>query len=110
MLIICGCTCYQNRAKALKILRARLYEEKRVAALQERSGLRKQQIGTLERWERIRTYNSPQDRVTDHRLGRTITGLQEFLKGGEVLQGMIQELQSNEEAEAIATLLESTAS
>ena len=98
----------QNRAKALKILRARLYEEKRLAALHERSGQRKQQIGTLERSERIRTYNFPQDRVTDHRLGITMNGLSDFMSGSELLQGVILQLQSKEEAEAITTLVENT--
>ena len=72
---------HKNKAKALKILRARVYEaEKRKKDL-ERSENRKSQIGTGDRSERIRTYNFPQGRVTDHRINLTLHKLDEFMSG-----------------------------
>ena len=72
---------HKNKAKALKILRARLYEAERLKKEKERSSERKNQIGTGDRSERIRTYNFPQGRVTDHRINLTLHKLDEFLKG-----------------------------
>ena len=72
---------HKNKAKALKILRARLYESERQKKEQKRSSERKNQIGTGDRSERIRTYNFPQGRVTDHRINLTLHKLDEFLKG-----------------------------
>jgi len=72
---------HKNKAKALKILRARLYESERQKKEQKRSSERKNQIGTGDRSERIRTYNFPQGRVTDHRINLTLQKLDEFLKG-----------------------------
>ena len=72
---------HKNKAKALKILRSRVYEaEKRKKDL-ERSSNRRDQIGTGDRSERIRTYNFPQGRVTDHRINLTLHKLNEFLNG-----------------------------
>ena len=70
-----------NKAKALKILRARLYESEKLKKDKERSSERKNQIGTGDRSERIRTYNFPQGRVTDHRINFTLHKLNEFLNG-----------------------------
>ena len=72
---------HKNKAKALKILRARLYESEKLKKDKERSSERKNQIGTGDRSERIRTYNFPQGRVTDHRINFTLHKLAEFLNG-----------------------------
>tara|TARA_Y100001949_G_scaffold146249_1_gene129757 strand:- start:168 stop:1244 length:1077 start_codon:yes stop_codon:yes gene_type:complete len=72
---------HKNRAKAMKILRSRVYEAERKKKDQERSKDRKSQIGTGDRSERIRTYNFPQGRVTDHRINLTLHKLEEFLSG-----------------------------
>ena len=72
---------HKNKAKALKILRARLYESEKLKKEKERSSERKSQIGTGDRSERIRTYNFPQGRITDHRINFTLHKLTEFLNG-----------------------------
>ena len=72
---------HKNKAKALKILRARVYEAERQKKNKERSENRKNQIGSGDRSERIRTYNFPQGRVTDHRINLTLHKLEEFLSG-----------------------------
>jgi len=72
---------HKNRAKAMKILRARVYEFERQKKDQERSRDRKNQIGSGDRSERIRTYNFPQGRVTDHRINLTLHKLDDFLSG-----------------------------
>tara|TARA_B100000945_G_scaffold320436_1_gene330506 strand:+ start:3523 stop:4596 length:1074 start_codon:yes stop_codon:yes gene_type:complete len=72
---------HKNKAKALKILRARLYEAEKLKKEKERSSERKSQIGTGDRSERIRTYNFPQGRVTDHRINFTLHKLTDFLNG-----------------------------
>ena len=82
---------HKNKAKALKILRARLYESERQKKEQKRSSERKNQIGTGDRSERIRTYNFPQGRVTDHRINLTLHKLEEFLNG-EIHQEMNESL------------------
>ena len=72
---------HKNKAKALKILRARVYEAEKIKKDKERSKNRKNQIGSGDRSERIRTYNFPQGRVTDHRINLTLHKLEEFLSG-----------------------------
>ena len=72
---------HKNKAKALKILRSRVYEAEKRKKDQERSSNRRNQIGTGDRSERIRTYNFPQGRVTDHRINVTLHKLEEFLSG-----------------------------
>ena len=72
---------HKNKAKALKILRSRVYEAEKRKKDQERSSNRRSQIGSGDRSERIRTYNFPQGRVTDHRINLTLHKLDEFLKG-----------------------------
>ena len=72
---------HKNKSKALKILRARIYEAEKLKKEKERSNERKNQIGTGDRSERIRTYNFPQGRVTDHRINLTLHKLEEFLSG-----------------------------
>ncbi len=87
---------HKNKAKALKILRSRVYEaEKRKKDL-ERSSNRRSQIGSGDRSERIRTYNFPQGRVTDHRINLTLHKLNEFLSG-EIHEEMNQELRLKEQ-------------
>ena len=90
---------HKNKAKGLKILRARLYELERIRIEQERSKDRKSKIGTGDRSERIRTYNFPQGRVTDHRINLTLHKLEEFLEG-EAFDEMIESLtlQAQEES------------
>ena len=82
---------HKNKAKALKILRSRVYESERRKKDQERSDNRRSQIGSGDRSERIRTYNFPQGRITDHRINLTLHKLDEFLSG-EIHEEMNQEL------------------
>jgi peptide chain release factor 1 len=71
----------KNRVKAMAVLRARLLDLKQSAQAEEIAGSRKQQVGTGERSEKIRTYNFPQDRLTDHRIGLTVHNLPRILDG-----------------------------
>ena len=87
---------HKNKAKALKILRSRVYEAEKRKKDQERSDNRRNQIGTGDRSERIRTYNFPQGRVTDHRINLTLHKLNEFLSG-EIHEEMNQELRLKEQ-------------
>ena len=87
---------HKNKAKALKILRSRVYEAEKRKKDQERSSNRRNQIGSGDRSERIRTYNFPQGRVTDHRINLTLHKLNEFLSG-EIHEEMNQELRLKEQ-------------
>ena len=87
---------HKNKAKGMKILRSRLYELERSRIDQERSQDRKTKIGTGDRSERIRTYNFPQGRVTDHRINLTLHKLDEFLSG-DIHEEMNQELRLKEQ-------------
>ena len=87
---------HKNKAKALKILRARVYEAEKRKKDMERSENRKSQIGTGDRSERIRTYNFPQGRVTDHRINLTLHKLEEFLDG-EIHEEMNESLRLKEQ-------------
>ena len=87
---------HKNKAKALKILRSRVYESEKRKKDQERSSNRRSQIGSGDRSERIRTYNFPQGRVTDHRINLTLHKLGEFLSG-EIHEEMNQELRLKEQ-------------
>ncbi len=71
----------KNKARAMAVLRARLYERERLRAQEESSQMRRSQIGSGERAEKIRTYNFPQNRVTDHRIGATLHNLPEVMEG-----------------------------
>jgi len=86
---------YQNREKALRILRAHLLEIKERERENEEAQLRKSQVGSGERSEKIRTYNFPQNRVTDHRIGLTLYNLQDVLDGAldELIDALIREYQ-----------------
>ena len=87
---------HKNKAKALKILRSRVYEAEKKKKDQERSVNRKSQIGSGDRSERIRTYNFPQGRVTDHRINLTLHKLEEFLSG-EIHEEMNEGLRLKEQ-------------
>ena len=87
---------HKNKAKALKILRARVYEAEKRKKDSERSENRKNQIGSGDRSERIRTYNFPQGRVTDHRINLTLHKLEEFLSG-EIHEEMNEGLRLKEQ-------------
>ena len=90
---------HKNKAKALKILRARLLDKARQEKQTEISEKRRTQVGTGERSERIRTYNFPQGRVTDHRIGLTLYRLDEVLEGD--LDEIIETLTTHYQAEAL---------
>ncbi len=94
---------HKNKSKGMKILRARLYELERIRIDEERSKDRKTKIGTGDRSERIRTYNFPQGRVTDHRINLTLHKLDEFLEG-EVFDEMIESLTLQAQEESLSNL------
>jgi peptide chain release factor 1 len=87
---------HQNRARAMQILRARLYDMERTRAADERSESRKLQVGSGDRSERIRTYNFPQGRLTDHRINLTLYKLDRVMEGelDEVVDALIADHQS----------------
>jgi peptide chain release factor 1 len=89
---------HKNKAKAMKVLRARLYDLERAKLDAERSQTRRSQIGTGDRSQRIRTYNFPQGRVTDHRIGLTLHSLDLVLEGrglDEIIDALITEHQTS---------------
>ena len=93
----------RNKEKGLKILRSRIYELERQKREEERSKDRKNKIGTGDRSERIRTYNFPQGRVTDHRINLTLHKLDEFLQG-EIFDEMIESLNLQAQEEKLSSL------
>jgi peptide chain release factor 1 len=92
---------HQNRANAMRVLKIRLYEREKEALAAERSGMRSAQVGSGDRSERIRTYNFPQGRVTDHRINLTLYKLDALLEGGG-LQEMIDALIADDTAAKLA--------
>lgn len=94
---------HKNKAKALKILRARLYEMERSRAEAERAQNRKTQVGSGDRSERIRTYNFPQSRVTDHRINLTLYKIDKVVEG-EALDEIIDALIAEDRAARLAEL------
>jgi peptide chain release factor 1 len=94
----------KNKAKALRVLRARLYEKELEERMEKESELRKSQIGSGDRSERIRTYNYPQSRITDHRIGLTLYNLESFLEG-EIDQ-VVNELKKHEVETLLKTINE----
>ena len=94
---------HKNRAKAMKILRSRVYEAEREKKDKERSRDRKSQIGSGDRSERIRTYNFPQGRVTDHRINMTLHKLEKFL-GGDAFEELSQNLRMRDQEIKLASL------
>ena len=93
---------HKNRDKAMQVLRTRLYELERERLANERSGARKSMVGSGDRSERIRTYNFPQGRVTDHRINLTLHRLPEILEGE--MDELIGALVAEDEAERLAAL------
>jgi peptide chain release factor 1 len=96
---------HKNKAKAMTILRSRIYEAERERLAAERSDSRKNQVGSGDRSERIRTYNFPQNRVTDHRINLTIHKLDQIMEGDgldEIVDALITEDQAAQLAEAEA--------
>jgi peptide chain release factor 1 len=94
---------HKNRAKAMKVLRARLLELARAEKEAEISQARRQQVGTGDRSERIRTYNFPQGRVTDHRIGLTLHSLPRILEGD--LEELISSLAAHDQSERLRALI-----
>tara|TARA_B110000116_G_scaffold263299_1_gene269646 strand:+ start:1959 stop:3035 length:1077 start_codon:yes stop_codon:yes gene_type:complete len=94
---------HKNRAKAMRILRSRVYDAERAKKDRERSKERKNQIGSGDRSERIRTYNFPQGRVTDHRINVTLHKLQEFLSG-DAFEELSQNLRLQDQEIKLANL------
>ena len=94
---------HQNRATAMKVLRAKLYEEQRNARDSARAEARRDQVGTGDRSERIRTYNFPQGRVTDHRINLTLYKLEKVMLG-EALDEMIEALITENQAAQLAAM------
>ena len=94
---------HKNKAKAMKILRAKIYEAERERQANERAAERKGQVGSGDRSERIRTYNFPQGRVTDHRINLTLYKLDKMMLG-EALDEVVDALTAEDQAERLAAL------
>jgi peptide chain release factor 1 len=94
---------HKNRAKALKVLRARLYDQRRQEMADARAADRKSQVGSGDRSERIRTYNFPQGRVTDHRINLTLYKIDRVVSG-EALDEVIEPLIAEDQAARLAAL------
>ncbi len=94
---------HKNRAKAMQVLRARLYEKMREEAQGEEAEARRAMVGSGDRSERIRTYNFPQGRVTDHRIGLTLHKLDEVL-AGQALGEIVDALTAEDEAKRLAAM------
>jgi peptide chain release factor 1 len=94
---------HKNKAQAMKVLRARLYEAERAAKDAERSANRKGQVGSGDRSERIRTYNFPQGRVTDHRINLTLYKIDKVMEG-EALGELIEALGAADQAAQLAEM------
>jgi peptide chain release factor 2 len=93
---------HKNKAKALKVLKAKLLEREQTAAQQQEADTRRAQVGSGDRSERIRTYNFPQNRVTDHRVGLTLYKLDQLIEGD--MDDLLRPLTRQFQAEALASL------
>ena len=91
---------HQNRANAMAVLRARLFERERERVDSQRAADRKTMVGSGDRSERIRTYNFPQGRMTDHRIGLTLYSLGQIMDGN--LTDLIDALTAHDQAEKLA--------
>ncbi|WP_404379674.1 peptide chain release factor 1 [Caenispirillum salinarum] len=94
---------HKNKAKALKMLMAKLYEHQREQAVNERAEARRSQVGSGDRSERIRTYNFPQGRVTDHRINLTLYAIDKIMQG-EGLDDLVDALTTEDNAAKLAEL------
>lgn len=94
---------YKNKQRALNILRARLYEQEQQRQENEIVQSRRTQVGTGDRAEKIRTYNFPQDRITDHRIGQSFYGIQKFMDG--FIDDIIDALEAHEQARSLEEAL-----
>jgi len=94
---------HQNRRLAMQVLRSRLYEQERQKVADERAAQRKGQVGSGDRSQRIRTYNFPQGRVTDHRIGLTLHKLDAVLEG-TALDELVNALITEHQAEQLAAM------
>jgi len=94
---------HKNKAKAMAMLRAKIYDEQRRTADAERAAARKSQVGSGDRSERIRTYNFPQGRVTDHRINLTLYALERMMQG-EALDEVVDALTAEDQAALLAEL------
>ena len=99
---------HKNKEKAMKVLRARLYEAERLRIHEERAAERKDMVGSGDRSERIRTYNYPQSRVSDHRINLTLYKLNEIV-AGDALDELIDALITQDRADRLAALQDETA-
>jgi len=93
---------HKNKAKALKVLRARLYDQERTRQDAERAAARKSQVGSGDRSEKVRTYNFPQNRVTDHRIGLTLHKIDRIMAGD--LDDILDALTADDQATRLAEL------
>ncbi|XP_041064347.1 peptide chain release factor 1-like, mitochondrial [Carcharodon carcharias] len=100
----------KNREKTMQMLRAKLYSMKLEEQTNKRHYARKIQVGTKGRSEKIRTYNFPQDRVTDHRIGKSLYDLRSFMMGEELLDDMVEELKGLADTDSLLELLEQSTS
>jgi peptide chain release factor 1 len=103
VIVVAGRSQHQNRAQAMQILRSRLYEDERARLDSERAADRRGQVGSGDRSERIRTYNFPQGRVTDHRINLTLYRLDQIV-AGEALDDVIEPLITENQAALLAAL------
>lgn len=94
---------FKNKDRAMKMLRSRLYEAQRQKQESERAGLRKSQVGTGDRSDKIRTYNYPQNRVTDHRVNLTLYKL-DYIMRGEALDEVIDKLITEDQIQKLAEM------
>lgn len=91
---------HKNKAKAMKLLKARIYEVQMEAKMSEEAALRKNQVGSGDRSERIRTYNYPQGRITDHRIGLTLYKLEDMMSSGNINE-IVDALTANRQADLL---------
>ncbi len=96
---------HKNRDRAMKILRTRLYDMERTRLATERAADRKSQVGSGDRSERIRTYNFPQGRVTDHRINLTLYKIDDVVSGGAGFDEIVEALMAHDQAEKLAALV-----
>lgn len=95
----------RNKEKAMQMLCAKLYNAKLEEETKKRNSARKIQIGTKGRSEKIRTYNFPQDRITDHRISRSVHHVESFMLGEEMLDEMIQTLREYADYESLLEII-----